>query len=121
MTANTSVAKVIPVDKFLPPERDDHITDLEYARKNLYSTIEQAEKTIQGISDVAECSQHPRAYEVLNQSLKLMGDLNKDLVDISKTKKDAKETGPEERNGHVTQNLFVGSTKDLAQMLKAKK
>ncbi len=120
--ANTTELVEIDGDKFLPPEEQEHVNDLEYARTNLMSAIETAQKGMEELSDVAACSQHPRAYEVHHQYLKTIGELNKDFVQISKDKRQAKQVGPVEHDGKITQNnLFVGSTKDLAEMLKAKK
>ena len=114
--ANNLPAKV----EFLPPEDQEHLTDLDYARKNIYGAIEHAQKGLEELREVAFSSQHPRAYEVQHQYLKTIAELNKDLVQISKTKKQEKEPGPVEKDGHVTQNLFVGSTKELGELLKKK-
>ncbi len=108
-------------DQFLPPESQEHINDLEYARANVMGAMEKAEKGMQELSTVAECSQLPRSYEVLGNYLKIIGELSKDFVQISKDKRQAKEMGPVEKDGKVVNNLFVGSTKELAEMLKAKK
>ena len=44
---------------------DDQITDdHEYARSNLYSLIEKGQEAVDGALDVAQGSDHPRAYEV---------------------------------------------------------
>ncbi len=115
--------ELIPASKFLPTEEQEYVTDLDYARTNIYSAIENAQKGLESISNIADCSQHPRAYEVTAQYLKTIAGLNKDLISISKDKKHVKETGPVENKsgGHITQNLFVGSTKELGEVLKAAK
>ncbi len=114
--ANT-LPTVIPLEKFIPTQEEEHDADLAYARENLYGAIEQAKTGLEGIADVADHSQHPRAYEVQHQFLKTLAELNKDLIQISKSKKESKE--PREKNiGKVQNNLFIGSTAELAKMLK---
>ena len=65
--------------------------------------------------DVAKASEHPRAYEVVSTIMKTLVDANKDLVGMSEKKK-PKEA--EAFDGKVNNNLFVGSTAELQQLLK---
>ena len=39
--------------------------DIEYARENLYHLAERGRDALDGILDLANQSQHPRAYEVV--------------------------------------------------------
>jgi hypothetical protein len=114
------MTKEIVATDFLPPATQELNTDLEYARNNMYQVIEAGQKGLEGILAVADQSQHPRAYEVLSGYLKTMADLQKNLVEISTAKRDVR-VGPEKENTNVTNNLFVGSTAELSQMLKQKK
>jgi hypothetical protein len=59
----------------------------------------------------------PRAYEVAGQLVKSVSDATDKLMDLQKKLKDVEEekaTGP----NVVNNSLFVGSTADLAKMLK---
>ncbi len=92
---------------------DDH----EYARAQLYSLIEKGQEAVDGALDVAQGSDHPRAYEVAGQLIKHVGDVADKLMTLQKMTKDVKE---EKKRGPSTVNnaLFVGSTADLQKMLK---
>ncbi len=95
--------------------------DFEYARTNLYDIIEKGQEALVGILDVANMSQHPRSYEVAANLIKTLSDVNKDLLQLAKTKKEI-EKNEEKDDGHKTinNNLFVGSTSELQKMLKSK-
>ena len=91
--------------------------DYEYTRGNLYSIIEKGQEAINGILELAEDSQLPRAYEVAGQLIKSVADSTDKLMDLQKKLKDVEEEvqkGPT----NVTNALFVGSTADLTKMLK---
>lgn len=91
-------------------------TDTAYVRQNLYDLIEKGHRSIDELLNVADQSQHPRAYEVLATMLKTMGDLNKDLLDSHEKKQ--KLTGQKaETPETVNNNLYVGSTSDLLKLL----
>ena len=96
----------------------DHITrDYEYTRGNLYSIIEKGQEAIDGILEIAQESEMPRAYEVAGQLIKSVSDATDKLIDLQKKLKDVNE---EEKKGptNVTNALFVGSTADLAKLIK---
>lgn len=97
---------------------DESDCDYKYARENFYSIIETGTTALQDLIDVAQQSQHPRAYEVLATTMKTLIDANKDLVELSMKKKEL-ETPKESANGNVTNNnLFVGTTSDLHKLLR---
>jgi len=91
--------------------------DVEYARENLYHLAERGRDALDGILDLANQSQHPRAYEVVGQLIKTLTDTNEKIVDIQAKAKDIlsdpKKAGPDK----VTNNLFVGTNADLTKLL----
>jgi len=92
--------------------------DYKYARDNFYNVIEKGTDALEQMLDVARASEHPRAYEVVSTIMKTLVDANKDLVSMSDKKAEA-EKPEEDKSGIVTNNnLFVGSTSELQQMLK---
>ena len=102
-----------------PLDRDktDIRNDYEYTRGNLYSIIEKGQEAINGILELAQESEMPRAYEVAGQLVKSVSDATDKLMDLQKKLKDVEEekaVGP----NVVNNSLFVGSTADLAKMLK---
>jgi len=100
-----------------PSENKDVQKDYEYTRGNLYSLIEKGQETLNGIMDLADQTQSPRAYEVAGQIIKSVADTTDELLDLQKKLKDIDE----EKKGptSVTNNaMFVGSTAELQKMLK---
>ena len=96
---------------------DDIKKDYDYTRGNLYSIIEKGQEAINGILEIAQESEMPRAYEVAGQLIKNVADATDKLMELQKKLKDVEE---ESQKGPSTVNnaLFVGSTADLAKMLK---
>lgn len=105
------------IEKF-ENSKEDIRKDYEYTRGNLYSIIEKGQEAINGILELAQESEMPRAYEVAGQLIKNVSDATDKLMDLQKKLKDVndeKDKGPTT----VTNNaLFVGSTADLQKMLK---
>lgn len=91
--------------------------DYEYTRGNLYSLIEKGQEAINGILELAQESEMPRAYEVAGQLIKSVADATDKLMDLQKKLKDVEE---DKQKGPTTVNnaLFVGSTAELAKLLK---
>merc|ERR1711991_62210 len=100
------------------PTTVDIEKDYKYTRGQLYSIIEKGQEAINGILELAQESEMPRAYEVAGQLIKSVSDATDKLMDLQKKLKDVnkeEEKGP----SSVTNNaLFVGSTADLQKMLK---
>jgi chaperonin cofactor prefoldin len=98
--------------------QEDISKDYEYTRGNLYSIIEKGQEAINGILELAQESEMPRAYEVAGQLIKNVSDATDKLMDLQKKLKDVNKE--EEAKGPTTVNnaLFVGSTADLQKMLK---
>jgi len=93
--------------------------DSEFARQNIRTLIEKGNDAIDNLLMVAKQSDHPRAYEVAANMLKSLTDMNKDLMEIQKRKK---ELQPKETNNsiNVEKAVFIGSTKELINALKNK-
>jgi len=94
----------------------DFKDDFEYARGNMINIIEKGSEALDGILDVAGMSQHPRSYEVVATLIKTLAETNKDLLELSKKKKDIE--GDSGKPTTVNNNLFVGSTAELQKLLK---
>jgi hypothetical protein len=98
-------------------DANDIKKDYEYARGNLYSLVEKGQEAINGILELAQESEMPRAYEVAGQLIKNTSEIAEKLMALHKIKKDVEEDTPK---GPTTVNnaLFVGSTTELAKLLK---
>jgi hypothetical protein len=97
---------------------DDIKKDYEYTRGNLYSLIEKGQEAINGILELAQESEMPRAYEVAGQLIKSVADATDKLMDLQKKLKDIEEEKITKGPTTVNNALFVGSTADLAKFLK---
>ena len=111
------VAKTEKVKPLVNGQEDE--TDFQYARENLYNLIERGTDGLEELLEIAKQSEHPRAFEVVQQTIGQLTTTNKELLNLHKTKKDMRT----EKGGptSVNNNLFVGSTAELQKMLKGKK
>ena len=112
--------EIVKAERVVPAITDDDSeTDFQYARENLYNLIERGTDGLDELLEIAKQSEHPRAFEVVQQTIGQLTTTNKELLNLHKTKKDIKveKGGPTS----VSNNLFVGSTAELQKMLKAKK
>jgi hypothetical protein len=97
---------------------DDIKKDYDYTRGNLYSLIEKGQEAINGILELAQESEMPRAYEVAGQLIKNVADATDKLMDLQKKLKDIEEERVTKGPTTVNNALFVGSTAELAKLLK---
>ena len=98
---------------------DEADVDYKYSRENFYSLVERGQDAIDGILEVAKEGEHPRAYEVVGQLIKNVAEVTEKLVDLQDKMKKLKEV-PDHAPKSVTNALFIGSTKELQNLLKDK-
>jgi polyribonucleotide nucleotidyltransferase len=108
-----------PVPRIEDKEKEDVDNDYKYSRENYYNLIERGQDAIQGILDIAQESQHPRAYEVAGNLIKQVADTVDKLQDLQGKLKNLKEV-PNKTTANIKQALFVGSSAELHKMLKNK-
>ena len=108
-----------PVENVKPTISSDNDIkkDYEYTRGNLYSIIEKGQEAINGILELAQETEQPRAYEVAGQLIKSVSDATDKLMELQKKLKDVEEDKPKGPT-NVTNALFVGSTAELQKLLK---
>jgi hypothetical protein len=96
--------------------------DAEFARTNIRDLISKGNSAIDTLLQVANASEHPRAYEVAAGLIKNLGDLNKDLLEIQKRKRDLDPTQSKNNSTtNIDKAVFVGSTTELVKFLKNNK
>lgn len=95
-------------------------SDFEGARKNLHILLMQGEDALMGALEVAKQSEHPRAFEVVGNLIKQLADVNQQLMDLHKQKKQLEEPSASSKKNGVTNNnaIFVGSTTELNKLIK---
>lgn len=94
--------------------------DFEYARRTYHDILAKGSAALDDMMEVARATEHPRAFEVLSGMMKTLADVNGNLLDLHKKKKDIRKTeaaAPALPAGTTNNNLFVGSTTDLQRML----
>ena len=103
--------RVIDIDK-------DVQKDYDFVRGELYNVIEKGQEALSGALDVANNTDHPRAYEVTGQLVKSVSDAAEKLIDLQKKMQDIEE-GPKSKQKVTNNNaLFVGSTAELSKLIK---
>ena len=123
---------ITPVDEVKPVKRkskpliisdkeEDKEKDYQYARGQLYDIVEKMQESLNDAMEVAQESQHPRAFEVVFNGAKHAADVVEKITDLQKKVKDleAEETKVQQTN--TQNNIFMGSTTELLKMLKDQK
>lgn len=114
----------LPVESETKDTTDDEklIRDVEYARNNIYETVEATMEAMQSLKDLAVSSEHPRMFEVFAGLSKNLVDMHKELINIHKIKKDATgvkgETPPKTGDTNINNAVFVGTTAELSEFFK---
>ena len=98
---------------------EDVKKDYEYTRGNLYSIIEKGQEALNGILELAQESEMPRAYEVAGQLIKNVADATDKLMELQKKLKDVEEEKQSKGPSTANNALFVGSTAELSKLLKS--
>jgi uncharacterized protein (DUF849 family) len=100
---------------------DDHreaTDDYTEVRENLKRVIIQSEEATQGILEVAQESQNPRAYEVVAQLISATLEANNKLMHLHKQMKDIKKQDEVKQTTITNNSIFVGNTADLQRMIR---
>jgi hypothetical protein len=99
--------------------------DATFARNNMKDLITKGNQAMDQLLSVAKESEHPRAYEVAATLIKNLADMNKDLLELQKKRKDlipnADGFAGNAKNLNVDKAIFVGSTNELVKFLKNNK
>ena len=110
--------EIVEAPKEVPQSQKPEIQqDYEVTRAQLHNLVMKGQEAIDGILDVARSSDHPRAYEVAGQLIKNVADVADKLIDLQKKMKDIDEK-PRSSPTTVNNTMFVGSTSELAKLLK---
>jgi len=116
-------AEIVPESKKpeieVKEKKDRDITDdYEYSRAQLYNLVEKGQEAIQGALEVAQSSDHPRAYEVAGNLIKHVADITEKLLDNQKKLKEIEQEKTQKGPSTVNNAVFFGSTSELQKMLK---
>jgi len=115
---DVETTEIVESPKEVPQSQKPEIQqDYEVTRAQLHNLVMKGQEAIDGILDVARSSDHPRAYEVAGQLIKNVADVADKLIDLQKKMKDIDEK-PRSSPTTVNNTMFVGSTSELAKLLK---
>lgn len=109
------------VEDLISKAHDDSAkNDFESARANLYEVIQKNQEAMDRLLEIANQSQHPRAFEVLAKLMDTHVNANKELLQLQcKIREiDATDSPINEKAKTINNNLFVGSTAELQKVLK---
>jgi hypothetical protein len=96
--------------------------DYKTARENIRGAVSLGYEALEGIVRVATEGEHPRAYEVVTQMIKAVSDANKDLLELHHKMRIIRNDTNEPKTVNNTMNsIFVGSTKDLQDLINPKR
>lgn len=121
-TPQVGVTKTLTInDNVIDDKPEEAVeSDFEQTRKNLHILLMQGEDALMGALEVAKQSEHPRAFEVVGNLIKQMADVNQQLLDLHKQKKQLQDESTASNKKSVTNNnaIFVGSTTELNKLIK---
>ena len=120
-TPKVGVTKQLVIKDDVVEEKQDVVnSDFEDTRKNLHILLAQGEDALMGALEVAKQSEHPRAFEVVGNLIKQMADVNQQLMDLHKQRKQLEDESTSSSKKSVTNNnaIFVGSTAELNKLIK---
>jgi Terminase DNA packaging enzyme len=121
-TADSNPIAFEKKDAVEPPNSDNElVTDYQYIRTNLYTITERSIDALNNLVQIADQSQHPRAYEVVALLVNTIANAQKDLLGIhtSRAKIDALKSKTAAKSPDViNNNLFVGNTAQLDEIIK---
>jgi len=108
--------KTIPVDgEYVVSDADK---DYKEVRINLKCIIEKSQEAIEGIIELAQESQQPRAYEVIAQLIQSSLEANNKLMDLHRRMKEIKKQEQIKTTSVTNNSIYVGSTAELQKMIR---
>ena len=109
-------------DLVISDKSEDREKDYSYVRSNLYDLVDKMQEACYDALEVAQQSEHPRAFEVAMNGMKNAAEVVEKITDLhAKEKILSSDEQKPAVGGSVQNNMFVGSTADLMKMLKENK
>ena len=112
---------LIPVErnKNTKKPNEDLSTDYNFSREQYHKLIDKGNDALEELLAVAKESESARAYEVTAMLIRNLSDTTKELLQLQKTKKEIEKETKDPNT--VNNSLFIGSTKELQDLLLEKK
>ena len=100
-------------------DTNDLTADYDFSRDQYHTLIEKGNEALEELLAVAKESESARAYEVTAQLVRTLSDTTRELLELQKTKKEIEKDVKDPQT--VNNSLFIGSTKELQDLLQGKK
>jgi len=94
--------------------------DFVKVRKNIKNLLDKGTESFDTLQILADSSQSAGHYEVLTTLLKTLTESNMNLLDLHAKKKKLKEGSTDTTPKNVNNNFFLGSTKELQDLISKK-
>ena len=97
--------------------------DFEFAQETIRDTILKSNEVLQELGQAAILNENGKLYESYGQLMKNIVDSSTSLLDLHARKKkidDQKEEEVSQNNTQINNNIFVGSSKDLLELIEQK-
>ena len=113
-------AEAEPIKKKERENEKDTEKDYKYMRSQLYDIVEKMQESLNTAMEVAQESEHPRAFEVVFNGAKNAADVVDKINDLHQKMKQLEvEEVKVQQHNTTTNNVFMsGSTAELIKMLK---
>ena len=99
-------------------ETNDLTSDYDFSRDQYHTLVTKGNDALDELLAVAKESESARAYEVAAMLIRNLSDTTKELLELQKTKKEIEK---DVKDPHTVNNsLFIGSTKELQDLLAGK-
>ena len=96
----------------------DLTSDYDFSRDQYHTLVNKGNEALDELLAVAKESESARAYEVAAMLIRNLSDTTKELLQLQKTKKEIEK---DVKDPHTVNNsLFIGSTKELQDLLLEK-
>ena len=96
----------------------DLTSDYDFSRDQYHTLVNKGNEALDELLAVAKESESARAYEVAAMLIRNLSDTTKELLTLQKTKKEIEK---DVKDPHTVNNsLFIGSTKELQDLLLEK-
>ena len=108
---------LIPVErnKNTKKPNEDLSSDYDFSRDQYHTLVNKGNDALDELLAVAKESESARAYEVAAMLIRNLSDTTKELLQLQKTKKEIEK---DVKDPHTVNNsLFIGSTKELQDLL----
>ena len=93
----------------------DLTSDYDFSRDQYHTLVNKGNEALDELLAVAKESESARAYEVAAMLIRNLSDTTKELLTLQKTKKEIEK---DVQDPHTVNNsLFIGSTKELQDLL----